>query len=52
VERDKPKKNGIGRTNFRRSFHGNKKKGDLQGIIKFDQGISEKSSGQKCVEEE
>ena len=24
----------------------------LQGSIKFDQGISEKSSGQKCVEEE
>jgi hypothetical protein len=24
----------------------------LQGFIKFDQGISEKSSGQKCVEEE
>jgi hypothetical protein len=23
----------------------------LQGFIKFDQGISEKSSGQKCVEE-
>jgi hypothetical protein len=24
----------------------------LQGSIKFNQGISEKSSGQKCVEEE
>jgi hypothetical protein len=24
----------------------------LQGFIKFDQGISEKSSRQKCVEEE
>jgi hypothetical protein len=24
----------------------------LQGFIKFDPGISEKSSGQKCVEEE
>jgi hypothetical protein len=24
----------------------------LQGLIQFDQGISEKSSGQKCVEEE
>jgi hypothetical protein len=23
----------------------------LQGFIKFDQGISEKSIGQKCVEE-
>jgi hypothetical protein len=66
VERDRPTKIGIGWTNFAAVAMetGHFEKINplkhnftwhmifLQGFIKFDQGISEKSSRQKCLEEE